>query len=506
MPVTGGDGPGSDELENLDTQEVPERVEVGTCWKVINQQSEMLQTQQALLKSMMEEIKSLKGKVDKLTPKTDHDESKLSVDEVVKMMDRRGSPPPEPFDISMGGSFDEFMERFEAYCRGKYSPTTYDRWTGELENFLKGEIYQVFKVWGGGMGSLTEMKDKLKKYCEADSGKDMSSKLRKLATASPEVGEPLHIYAYRLEKLYVAAHTGTNPEYCIELHTRLLTTLPPKCSEEIQREIDQQKITLGIYMVPWSKIVQMLKCYSERNANLKSTPENHGIKNDPIWFTSTNVYGSSHQNNPDPPQRPSRSRQRHNNQRQPRSQSFSGGPQGYPVFNNNFNGNLNRNNGNFNFNYKPFPKPICTFCGQPGHEQKVCWKRLGGFKPKCNFCRLPGHEEKICWRKLGCCVRCGKYGHFARECPQPRRQRKSGQQSSSYNNQNNYQSGNHNTQVPYQQNRSQGYYNNRSLSLDRQNYLQSTPLNPNSPAWLPQSQTNTGANNGDPNQCQGSLN
>ena len=509
MSVPGGvdpafEGDGGDS----DCQEVPENLDVAACWRVIAEQSTMLQSQQALLRDMAEEIKSLRVEMGNREPRSPKDDSKLSVDEIVKMMDRRGSPPPEPFDLSVGGSFDDFMDQFEAYCRGKYSPTTYDRWSGELGSFLKGEILQIYKIWGGGIITLTEMKLKLKNFCATEADKDMSLKITKLTSATPEVGELPHIYVFRLERLYMTAHPGTNPEYCVELHTRLLNTLPNKCREEIQREIDQQKITLGINMVKWSSIVQMLKCYSERNSVAGTTPQTPVIKSDPIWFTSSNVYGPSQKLNQGSSERQSRSRQRNNNQRQYRSQSFSRVPQRQPVFSNNFNSHPNNYTYPINYNHPNNYNPPSHY-NHPGnfnHPSSCSGRggyhnRNGNFyngaykkftKPNCDFCGLPGHEAKVCWRRLGCCVRCGSLEHYARECPKPRRQRQPPQQT-------NNQFQQYNQQVNYG---NQGYHNNRTLSLDRQNYLQNTPLNPYSPPWVPQvDETNQG--NG---QQQSSLN
>ena len=497
MPNAGKEGlVPEDENDYLDDQEVSEKLDVASCWRVIAQQSDMIKAQQILLKEMAEDIRSLREEMGKGAPKSPKDDSKLSVEDVAKMMDRRGSPPPAPFDLSVGGSFADFMVQFEAYCRGKYSPTTYDRWTGELENFLRGEILQIYKIWGGGILTLTEMKLKLSSFCENEQGKDLGAKIAKFELATPEADELLHIYAYRLERLYLAAHPGTNTDTCIELQTKLLTTLPAKCREEIERGIDQQKITFDKSIISWEKIVKMLKCYAERNPVGSKIPSNHIVKGDPIWFTSSNVYGSNRTNQSNI-ERQSRSRQRTNNQRHYRSQSFNRAPQRQPVFNNNFKSNWN-NNGNNNNGYGNFYNgPFRKFS-----------------KPTCNFCGLPGHEEKVCWRRLGCCVRCGTQGHYARDCPQPRRQRRptyqpgnnynqNGQQSTQYNNNHlgNLNQGhqiwnqtNQNNQQWYPRNQGgqqrntgvQSFYNNRTLSLDRQNYLLNTPLNPGTPAWTPQ--------------------
>ena len=477
MPGAEDNGPVSgEEYEEEQSQEIAGNMDLAHCWRVIAQQSTMIQAQQSLLQSMSEDIKSLRQEMATMTPKQDQDESKLSVADVVKILDKRGTPPPVPFDVNSGASFDAFFEQFEKYCQSKYEPSTYEQWTGELASYLRGEILQIFKIWGGANKKLSELKIKLKEFCKAEVGKDLSSRILSFSSASPEPGELLHVYAYRLEHLYGAAHPGTEIENNIELQTRLLSTLPEGCRIEIQKEMDQQKNILDKEIIPWSKIIMMLKRYQERNAKeIKSGALK--VKNDPIWFTSTNVYNPSHvnqiqsQNQFEQP----RGRQRQSQPRQFRSRSFSRGPQrnqpnanhgnfrNYVYNNNNSNnhpshGNPTNNSNNFygNFkNFNKFPRPVCGFCG------------------------ITGHEQKVCWRRLGCCVRCGSSDHYAKDCQQPRRR-------NNYNNPSNNQM---NGQT--RNNQASGQYHTRAQSLDRQNYLMNTPLNPFSPSWDPQA--NAGA-------------
>ena len=445
MLPEGGDGSSQ---SGEDPQEVPEKTDLEACWRVIAQQAQMLKNQEVLIQSLVTGMQEMKDHMTRLTNKPSPDDSKLSVDEVVKLMDRRGAPPPEPFEIGRGRSFDSFIDQFETYCQSKYAPGTMDKWTGELNGFLKGELLQVYKVWGGGERPLSEMKKNLKDYCTSQEGNNQSNKLRRFSKAVPEPGEMLHIYAYRLERLYAAAHPGVDVEENVELQSKLLSSLPIKCQEEISKEIDMQKNTLLMDTVPWTRIVRILKTYGERT-KIETRYEPPEAKKDPIWFTSTNVQQipgpNTHIN-----QKP-RGRQPQRDQRQSRSRSLSQNYQNQ-AWNNNFNNQANYNKHQHpHRNFVRFPKPICDFCG------------------------LPGHEKKVCWRFQGCCVRCGSPDHFARECPKPRRRRGSMYHNNNYQNQNG-------SQHPMNE-----YYDTyaRARSCDRDNYLKTTPLNPVAPIWDP---------------------
>jgi len=38
-------------------------------------------------------------------------------------------------------------------------------------------------------------------------------------------------------------------------------------------------------------------------------------------------------------------------------------------------------------------------------------------KQQCHFCGQFGHIQKDCYRKLGLCLHCGKSGHIGKNCP-----------------------------------------------------------------------------------------
>ena len=174
---------------------------------------------------------------------------------------------------------------------------------------------------------------------------------------------------------------------------------------------------------------------------------------DLIWFTSTSV--DKQTSNEKPKQDHYRGRQPQRDQRQTRrSRSLSQNPRG-PPRNNYVNSQMsNKNPWIPDRGFQRFPRPICEFCG------------------------LPGHEMKVCWRYQGCCVRCGSTYHYARDCPEPRRNFEPPRPSRRGHN--NYRGGH---QPQYNPSRDSSFL--RSRSNDRENYLRTAPLNPNSPSWAP---------------------
>ena len=57
------------------------------------------------------------------------------------------------------------------------------------------------------------------------------------------------------------------------------------------------------------------------------------------------------------------------------------------------------------------------FKGQVPYKIKIA-RRLAGV---CGYCGLEGHDQKICVKFI--CFNCGKVGHGASYCDQPKRQR-----------------------------------------------------------------------------------
>jgi len=64
----------------------------------------------------------------------------------------------------------------------------------------------------------------------------------------------------------------------------------------------------------------------------------------------------------------------------------------------------------------------CTFCYQPGHTYKNCWKRCSRCHqlehptekcPQCNSCHKPGHRTEKCHKRCGFCH---KLGHLKKDC------------------------------------------------------------------------------------------
>ena len=451
--LSGADGEG---------QDVPPQMDLESCWRKIAKQQELLRQQQQTLDLLVGEVRALRLQQD-ATPTGN---AKVSLDDLAKVLDRKGAPPPDVYDVDYGGSFKAFLKQFEDYCVGKFSGDSRERWTGELAKFLKGELLDMFRVFGGGVVSYSNMKKKLVSHCETELEKCETRKREKYIAASLGPDETPYMYALRLEHLFTAAYPGRETEMDVELTMKFLSSVPAFIKASLERELNILKTIYATEVVEWSKIKSLLKTQSGvsmRDQTSAQAPR--PIKEEPIWFTSSNVYNLSATPQANV-QRPSRDRQRSGPSKTHRSRSFSQSrPRGAA-------GSMGPPRG---FTQTGFPRPRCDYCNMPGHTEKICWRRLGcaGLPtPRCDFCDLPGHTEKICWRRLGCCLRCGSTDHRMRDCSLPLTRGSSRSQ---------------NTRPESRSPPKRGTTSNvnRARSFDQQQYLATTSLNPNSPSWSP---------------------
>ena len=441
-------------------QEVPPKVDIASCWKIISVQEERLKKQESFMNQMATQMVQLQQQLATLisspptgpptNPPQDPNkdppvDTKLSVTDLLKVLNKKGTPAPEPFSLSSGRNFDNFLYQFENHCKGKYDSDSYDRWTPDLGFFLRDEILKMYHVYGGGDIKFDEMKLKLRSFCVAEETRSKTKRVEKFVSARPGPDETLSIYALRLERLYISAHPGRTVEDSIELQTKFLSSLPQNDQLELNRELDTMKNAQEKEMIPWSKLLLVVKRRSDREQSIKSIVKTEDPSSNPIWFTSTNVpqfndVGMVTYPGPSNEWFPVTGYNNYgykNPHFQNQQQKFR---YSNPAFNGNHNpyGNTNkprgrsisrdaRRNGGAGDFYQGRSRSLsqnrCQNQKPPVNpKNSQSWNNKHNFQEIiCNWCGIPGHEEKVCWRKQGACYRCGSFEHLIRDCPKPPR-------------------------------------------------------------------------------------
>ena len=397
------------------TQEMPDNMDLASCWRVIARQTALIERQQASLSAVTNQLNQVQQQLTAvLDQQRDHNGrndgipnggATITLAQLSQVLDKKGAPPPETFTLWSGRSFDRFLEQFEKYCQGKFSVSSYERWTSELGSYLKGEILNMYNQYGGSDQDMTVMKRKLKQFCQGEEEKSLGRKLEKFANARPGPDESCFMYAARLERLFMAAHPTADIENSIDLKIKFLASISRSDRNEVQRDLDAVTANSANERETnsWKKLMGIIKRQDERNHLMNPAP----IKTEPteplntIWFTSTNVKDANDYEDY-PEYRRSRPRYRTHGGSRPRSYSRDGYGTQQPVYNTHPNRarSLSQRGvgvyGNANSSY---PRQIIY----------------------CDWCGNPGHIQRNCWRKLGYCLRCGSAEHIVRNCPRPSR-------------------------------------------------------------------------------------
>ena len=298
--------------------------------------------------------------------------------ELLTVLSRREAPLPGVFSLESGRSLELFLGRFESYCLSKFGEQTWESWTGELGRFLEGELLSVFRAFGGGDLPYTVMRQNLEKHCRATTASSQADELRRFLSAAPEPGEPLYVYAYRLARMYEVAYPGSSSND-LALQVRLMGSIPCGESMGVQQELDTIRSVSGIDLVPWDRIVSILRRRQDRQkvaVKIEGLSEKADEASPVIWYTSSTA-----------------------NQR---------GGQTYTL-------------------RSDMKTPSLTVpragTPDPARHQEPESAAKATKTLKCDWCGIPGHLYRSCWRRLGCCLRCGSNQHLIKQCPESRRAR-----------------------------------------------------------------------------------
>ena len=122
---------------------------------------------------------------------------------LLQRLDNRSIPRPEPFKEETGQDFQQYLERFEDYCRDNFTGKKY-LWILELERHLIGRILEGFQSLRDYDDNYDEMKSKLINwYNYKDSKYQRRTKAKnKFENAKLKPKESFFLFATRLESLF----------------------------------------------------------------------------------------------------------------------------------------------------------------------------------------------------------------------------------------------------------------------------------------------------------------
>ena len=314
---------------------------------------------------------------------------KKSMDPLVKAMaklDTRKTPALRKFDLSKGKSLEEYLGKFEEYCKNTVKGGK-DYWIEELENYLTGSILDTYKI-------LRNQEDKYKKFKKRllewydDNRKVIKQQLKENFKSSwySNEGISLYLYSTQLQNLFSLAYPKADPTYNKKLIRKLIEGIPQKVKTNISTYIFNKE--MAGEKVKYSDIQQCIKI-QEKSENMferrNEEKEDAVVKEilvQPILKVSENQYNDGRQIN------------------QPNRDRFNRFDKEGKYFNSNRqqSEDQNRRGGGVRRYNRP---------SQKGRNEEEY----------CEYCRNRGHSEESCRWKWNLCLTCGDPNHKCEKCP-----------------------------------------------------------------------------------------
>ena len=344
-----------------------------------------------------EEEKPQKVKRKKQKPTVDAKTESQLLATLLQRLDNRSIPKQEPFKEETGQDFQQYLERFEDYCRDNFRGKKY-LWIPELERHLTGRILEGFQSLRDYDDNYDEMKSKLVNWYKDSKYQRRTKAKNKFENAKLKPKESLFLFATRLESLFKTAFPTHRVQESRTLRNQFLENIPKNVKQEINAQILTYKIKDK--KITWAF---MLKC-----ARLKDADREHQKKQDTEDEENPEEI-IVHLGNTSRIQ-PVYSSEGHTHYRQQR-------------------------------NSRSKHSPIAS----GSHQQRPYMARSAGFRTPpdaywCNICKRFGHTIENCRRRLKACFHCGSKDHFIRECQQRYQGRSRFQQNGRRFSSGNYQS------------------------------------------------------------------
>lgn len=183
--------------------------------------------------------------------------------QIISKIDNRIVPKPDIYNVSSGQPLEDYLKIFEEYCENTFKGSQ-RLWVSELGRFLEGQIQHVFDAIRSPGDSYMAVKEKLLSWV-ADSREDMNEQIRRnFAKAKVEPGEPLRLYAVRLEKLHRVAYPHRKPSKTEPLIQKFIETVPV----DFQKQLRSVKTTMSMMgnKLTWKNILSLASSFDiDRN-------------------------------------------------------------------------------------------------------------------------------------------------------------------------------------------------------------------------------------------------
>ena len=317
---------------------------------------------------------SAEASFDEALPESDVSSTAMLV-KALSRLDGRKVPRPGKYDSTSGRPLGTFLEEFEEYCRLSFRGSS-SLWAAELEEFFVGPICSAYQAFYNPGESYHVLKDRLLGWFSEYRETIHERTRRKFDRAQAKPGEPLRLYAARLEKLFVLAYPSKNVNVSKTLQRKFLDTVPRGFKKHVfaiksfmkmqKREID------------WSNILPLTSNYDAEHATTDSSGDSETeitevwastaatVANPPLDSSSGGVLISQHSLHPKVAPTPS----------------------------------------------VPWSMPSQPWVKTQTNDRKVFESRT------CHFCNKKGHIKRECRRFNKQCLACGSDNHIVSECVQ----------------------------------------------------------------------------------------
>ena len=182
--------------------------------------------------------------------------SSISVDQLADILtryDKRTVPKPEPFDISSGHDFSDFLTLFEEFCTNTYLGSS-TLWLSELGRLLSGELLEAFQALRSPSDTYEIIKAKLLQWLHENRIAQSRDRKTGFSDASRQPGERIRLYAARLEKLFRVAYPSKNVQSSKTLRDKFIKTVPTALQQQIA---SMRNVGLALHNseITWATII-----------------------------------------------------------------------------------------------------------------------------------------------------------------------------------------------------------------------------------------------------------